>query len=51
MIKIGIDFSINSPSMMYCKDDGEYHFVSFFNDEGKDWKNSKAKTFRSQFVV
>ena len=46
MIKIGIDFSINSPSMMYCKDDGEYHFVSFFNDEGKDWKNSKAKTFR-----
>ena len=46
MIKIGIDFSINSPSMMYCKDDEEYHFVSFFNDEGKDWKNSKAKTFR-----
>lgn len=45
MIKIGIDFSINSPSMMYCKD-GEYKFVSFFNDEGKDWKNSKAKTFR-----
>ena len=46
MIKIGIDFSLNSPSMMYCKDDGEYHFVSFFNDEGKDWKNSKAKTFK-----
>lgn len=46
MIKIGIDFSLNSPSMMYCKDDEEYHFVSFFNDEGKDWKNSKAKTFK-----
>lgn len=45
MIKIGIDFSINSPSMMYCKD-GEYKFVSFFNDEGKDWKNSKAKKFK-----
>ena len=45
MIKIGIDFSINSPSMMYCKD-GEYKFVSFFNDEGKDWKNSKSKKFK-----
>lgn len=45
MVRIGIDFSINSPSVMYCKD-GEYRFVSFFNDEGKDWKNSKAKTFR-----
>lgn len=45
MIKIGIDFSINSPSMMYCKD-GEYRFVSFFNDDGKDWKNSKSKKFK-----
>jgi hypothetical protein len=45
MIKIGIDFSINSPSMMYCKD-GEYRFVSFFNDEGKDWKNSRSKKFK-----
>ena len=46
MVKIGIDFSINSPSMMYCKDDGEYNFISFFNDDGKDWRNSKAKTFK-----
>ena len=46
MIKIGIDFSINSPSMIYCKDDGEYSFISFFNDDGKDWRNSKAKTFK-----
>lgn len=44
MIKIGIDFSINSPSMMYCKD-GEYRFISFFNDEGKDWRKSKSKSF------
>lgn len=46
MIKIGIDFSINSPSMMWCKDDGEYNFISFFNDDGKDWKNSKSKYFQ-----
>lgn len=46
MIRIGIDFSINSPSMTWRKDDGEYNFVSFFNDEGKKWKESKAKTFK-----
>ncbi len=46
MVKIGIDFSINSPSMMYCKDDSEYNFISFFNDDGKDWRNSRAKTFK-----
>ena len=51
MIKIGIDFSINSPSMMWSRDGGEYHFVSFFNDEGKDWRNSKAKTFRYHNIL
>lgn len=51
MIKIGIDFSINSPSMMWCRDDGEYNFVSFFNDEGKDWRKSKAKTFKYHNIL
>ena len=51
MIKIGIDFSINSPSMMWCRDDGDYNFVSFFNDEGKDWLNSKAKSFRYHRIL
>lgn len=51
MIKIGIDFSINSPSMMWCKDDGDYNFVSFFNDEGKDWINSRAKSFKYHQIL
>lgn len=44
MIKVGIDFSINSPSLVIYKD-GCYKFISFFNDFGKDWKKSKAKSF------
>lgn len=51
MIKIGIDFSINSPSMTWCRDDGEYNFVSFFNDEGKDWRKSKSKTFKYHNIL
>lgn len=45
MIRVGIDFSINSPSLVIYKDN-EYKFISFFNDFGKDWEKSKAKTFR-----
>lgn len=51
MIKIGIDFSINSPSMVWCRDDGEYNFVSFFNDEGKDWRKSKSKTLKYHNIL
>ena len=45
MIKIGIDYSLISPAICIYKD-GEYSFISFFDDYGKDWKGSKAKTFQ-----
>jgi hypothetical protein len=45
MIKIGIDFSLTSPAICVYKN-GEYSFISFFNDSGKDWKKSKSKTYR-----
>lgn len=51
MVRIGIDFSINSPSMMWCRDEGEYNFISFFNNEGKDWRNSKSKTFKYHNIL
>ena len=44
MIKIGIDFSLVSPAICVYKD-GEYSFISFFDDYGKDWRNSKSKAF------
>ena len=45
MIKIGIDYSLISPAVCIYKD-GEYSFISFFDDYGKDWKGSKSKTFQ-----
>ena len=45
MMKIGIDFSLTSPAICVYKN-GEYRFISFFNDGGKDWKKSKSKTYR-----
>ena len=45
MIKVGIDFSLTSPSMCVYKN-GEYLFISFFNDSGKDWRKSKSKSYR-----
>jgi hypothetical protein len=45
MIKIGIDFSLTSPAICVYKN-REYHFISFFNDSGKDWKCSKSKVYR-----
>ena len=45
MIKIGIDFSLTSPAICVYKN-GEYSFISFFNDSGKDWRKSKSKTYR-----
>lgn len=44
MIKIGIDYSLISPAICVYKD-GEYSFISFFDDYGKDWKSSKSKAF------
>ena len=45
MIKIGIDFSLTSPAVCVYKN-GEYSFISFFNDGGKDWIKSKSKSYR-----
>ena len=45
MIKIGIDFSLTSPAICVYKN-GEYTFISFFNDGGKDWKKSKSKSYK-----
>lgn len=45
MIKIGIDFSLTSPSICVYKN-GEYSFISFFNDSGKNWKKSKSKMYK-----
>lgn len=44
MVKIGIDFSLISPAICVYKD-GEYSFISFFDDYGKDWEGGKMKTF------
>ena len=45
MIKIGIDFSLTSPAICIYKN-GEYSFISFFNDGGKDWRRSKSKLYK-----
>lgn len=44
LMKIGIDFSLVSPAVCILKND-EYKFISFFDDYGKDWINSKSKKF------
>ena len=44
MVKIGIDFSLISPAICVYKD-GEYSFISFFDDYGKDWEGGKMKAF------
>lgn len=43
MIKIGIDFSLNSPSLTIQYENGEYEFHSFFNDEGRNFIQSGLK--------
>ena len=45
MIKIGIDFSLTSPAICVYKNDS-YSFISFFNDNGKEWKKSKSKLYK-----
>lgn len=45
MIKIGIDFSLNSPAVC-IEDDIQIKFVSFFNTDGYDWnKDPNLKKF------
>lgn len=44
MIKIGIDYSLISPAVCIYKD-GEYSFISFFDDYGKNWSEGKSKEF------
>lgn len=39
MIRIGIDYSLNSPSVT-IDDDGSLRFISFFNTEGCEWNRS-----------
>lgn len=49
-LKIGIDFSLNSPSICikYKKDNNEqYSFCSFFNSDGKKWKEKDIKSFKN----
>lgn len=50
MIKIGIDYSLISPAVCILKD-GKYSFISFFDDYGKKWKESKAKTFNYHRIL
>lgn len=46
MIYIGIDFSLNSPAMTVKTEDGNYHFISFYNDGGRDPKKPTPKAFQ-----
>jgi hypothetical protein len=46
MIYIGIDFSLNSPAMTVKTKDGNYHFISFYNDSGRDPKKPTPKAFQ-----
>jgi len=36
-MKIGIDFSLNSPAVTIKNDNGTYEFISFFNFDNRDW--------------
>lgn len=45
MIKVGIDFSLTSPAICVYKNN-EYIFISFFNDNGKNWRISKSKSYK-----
>lgn len=38
-MKIGIDYSLNSPSVT-IDDDGQIKFISFFNTEGNEWNRA-----------
>jgi hypothetical protein len=46
MIYIGIDFSLNSPALTVKLEDESYHFISFYNDGGRDPKKPTPKAFQ-----
>ncbi len=51
---IGIDFSLNSPSItMKFKHLGEeqYKFCSFFNSGGKEWKTKDLKSYKNHKAI
>ena len=50
MIKVGIDFSVTSPSICIEKD-GHYEFLSFFDDGGKDYTKSKSKKYQYHNMI
>jgi hypothetical protein len=47
MIYVGIDFSLNSPGICIKDRDGEYTFVSFYNDNGRDPTKPTLKAFQT----
>ena len=51
---IGIDFSLNSPSitLKFKHDNNEqYKFCSFFNSDGKDWKVKDLKSYKNHKTI
>lgn len=51
---IGIDFSLNSPSitMKFKHNNNEqYKFCSFFNSDGKDWKVKDLKSYKNHKTI
>ena len=43
MIRIGIDFSLNSPGACVETSDGKYHFITFFNYGKRIWDEEGKK--------
>ena len=43
MIRIGIDFSLNSPGACVETNDGQYHFITFFNYGNRIWDDEGRK--------
>lgn len=41
MIRIGIDYSLNSPAVT-VNDNGKLRFISFFNTEGAEWNRTNT---------
>jgi hypothetical protein len=45
MTYIGIDFSLNSPGVCVQNQNGDYHFISFFNFGNRKWGTKIPKAF------
>lgn len=51
---IGIDFSLNSPSITikyYQSEKWNYKFCSFFNSGGKDWRLKELKSYKNHKTI